>query len=61
MPNLARPTALVRDSFVEAARDLRDEGWLPGFPVDEVAADFDGYVRRVLAEEQDCGVPITTL
>jgi hypothetical protein len=51
---------LVRDSFVEAARDLRDESWLPEFPV-EVAADFDGYVRRVLAEEHDWGVPMTTL
>jgi predicted acetyltransferase len=61
MPNLARPTVLVRDSFVEAARDLRDEGWLPEFPVEEVAADFDGYVRRVRAEEQDWGVPVTTL
>ena len=61
MPNLGRPTALVRDSFVEAARDLRDEGWLPGFPVEEVAGDFDGYVRRVLAEKQAWGVPVTTL
>jgi predicted acetyltransferase len=61
MPNLARPTALVRESFVEAARDLRDEGWLRGFPVEEVAADFDGYVRRVLAEKRDWGVPVTTL
>ena len=61
MPNLARPAALVRDSFVEAARDLRDEGWLAGFPVDQVAADFDGYVRRVLAEQEAWGVPVTTL
>jgi predicted acetyltransferase len=61
MPSLARPTALVGNSFVEAARDLRDEGWLPQFPVEAVAADFDGYVRRVLAEKQDWGVPMTTL
>jgi predicted acetyltransferase len=61
MPKLTPPTALVRDSFVEAARDLRAEGWLPEFPVEEVAADFDGYVRRVLAEKQDWGVPVTTL
>lgn len=52
VPQLVRPTALVRDSFIEAARDLRDEGWLPQFPVDEVAADFDGYVQRVRAEKQ---------
>jgi predicted acetyltransferase len=61
MPHLVRPTALVRDSFIEAARDLRDEGWLPGFPVDEVAADFDGYVQRVLADKYGWGVPITAL
>jgi len=48
MPNLARPAVLVRDSFVEAARSFRDEGWLPGFPVEEVAANFGGYVQRVL-------------
>jgi predicted acetyltransferase len=61
MPNLARPTVLVRDSFAEAARDFRDEGWLPDFPVDEVAADFGGYVQRILAEEHNWGVPVTTL
>src|SRR5690348_6865137 len=51
MPNLARPTVLVRDSFVEAARRFRDEGWLPGFPVEEVAASlmapfYDGGLSR---------------
>ena len=51
MPHLAEPTPLVRESFIDAARDLRDEGWLPDFPVDEVAADFDGYVRGVLTPE----------
>jgi predicted acetyltransferase len=61
MPCLTAPTAAVRDSFVEAARDLRDEGWLPEFPVDEVAADFDGYVQRVLDEREFWGVPISTL
>ena len=40
MPYLTAPTAAVRDSFVEAARDLRDEGWLSEFPVDEVAANL---------------------
>jgi predicted acetyltransferase len=54
------PTEAVRDSFVEAARDLRDEGWLADFPVDEVAANFDDYVRRVLAEKEFWGVPIST-
>jgi len=61
MPDLAKPTVLVRDSFVEAARDFRDESWLPDFPVEEVAADFAGYVQRVLAEEHNQGVPVTTL
>jgi predicted acetyltransferase len=61
MPRLATPTTEVRDSFVAAARDLRDEGWLPEFPVDRVALDFDGYVRRVRAETHSWGVPITTL
>jgi predicted acetyltransferase len=60
-PQLARPSALVRDSFIEAARDLRDEGWLPQFPVQEVAADFGGYLHRVLADERGWGVPVTTL
>jgi predicted acetyltransferase len=55
------PTEEVRDSFVEAARDLRDEGWLPEFPVDEVAADFGDYVRGVLSEKEFWGVPISTL
>jgi predicted acetyltransferase len=61
VPRLATPVTAVRDSFVEAARDLRDEGWLPGFPVDEVAADFDGYVQRVLGEREYWGVPVSTL
>jgi predicted acetyltransferase len=61
MPQLATPTAQVRDSFVEAARELRGEGWLPRFPVEKVAADFDGYVRRVLADKLGWGVPVTTL
>jgi predicted acetyltransferase len=61
MPYLTTPTAAVRDSFVEAARDLRDEGWLPEFPVDEVAANFDDYVQRVLNEKQCWDVPISTL
>jgi predicted acetyltransferase len=60
MPHLTVPTAAVRDSFLEAARDLRDEGWLATFPVEQVAADFAGYVRRVQAEEQAWGVPVTT-
>ena len=46
---------------MEAAHDLRDEGWLPEFPVDEVAADFDGYVQRVLDDKESWGVPISTL
>ena len=61
MPNLAEPTVLVRDSFVEAARDFRDESWLPDFPVEEAAADFGGYVHRVIAREHNRGVPVTTL
>ena len=61
MPHLAAPTTAVRDSFVAAARDLHDEGWLPGFPVDEVAADFGDYVQRVLDQKQYWGVPISTL
>jgi predicted acetyltransferase len=61
MPQLTLPTTAVADSFVAAARDLRDEGWLPDFPVDQVAADFPGYVRRVLDEKQAWGVPVTTL
>ena len=61
MPELAPPTADVRDSFLEAANDLRDEGWTPDFPVDEVAGDFDAYVRQVLARKEGWGVPISTL
>lgn len=60
MPHFAAPTPGVRDSFLEAARDLRDEGWLATFPVEKVTADFDGYVRRVRAEEEAWGVPVTT-
>lgn len=61
MPCLTVPTAAVRDSFVEAARDLRDEGWLPEFPVDEVAENFDDYVKSVLNEKEFWDVPISTL
>lgn len=61
MPQLARPTTLVRDSFLEAARDLRDEGWLPQFPVEQASADFESYVRDVLQDTQGWGVPISTL
>jgi hypothetical protein len=61
MPHLVRPTTLVGESFIEAARDFRSEGWLPEFPVEEVAADFAGYVRRVLADQQSQGVPASTL
>ena len=61
MPHLVKPTTLVRESFIEAARDFRSEGWLPEFPVDEVAADFAGYVRRVLADQQGGDVPGSTL
>jgi predicted acetyltransferase len=61
LPQLTKPSTDVRDSFLAAARELRDEGWLPAFPVDEVAADFAGYVERVLDEKQAWGVPVTTL
>lgn len=61
MPYLAGPTTLVRDSFLVAARDLREEGWLPGFPVEQAAADFAGYVQRVLNETHAWDVPISTL
>lgn len=61
VPSLSRPTPLVRESFVQAARDLRDEGWLPDFPVAEVAADFGGYVERIRRETHYWGVPISTL
>ena len=61
VPHLAEPTPAVRDSFIEAVRDLRDEGWLPQFPVDEVAADFGSYVRRVLGQTHGWDVPISTL
>jgi len=61
MPYLVAPTTLVRDSFIDAARDLRDEGWIPDFPVDQVAADFGGYVQRVRDDKQGWDVPISTL
>ena len=61
MADLVPPTADVRDSFLEAADDLRREGWTPDFPVEDVAADFDAYVRQVLARREGWGVPISTL
>ncbi len=61
MPNLAGPTTGVRDSFLEAMRGLRAEGWLPDFPVEQAAADFGAYVGRVRHETQAWGVPISTL
>jgi hypothetical protein len=61
MPHLVKLTTLVRESFIEAARDFRGEGWLPEFPVGEVAADFAGYVQRVLTDQQGLDVPASTL
>ncbi|HEX9031170.1 MAG TPA: GNAT family N-acetyltransferase [Streptosporangiaceae bacterium] len=61
MPQLATPTTLVRESFLEAVRDLRDEGWLPQFPVEQVSADFESYVRDLILDTRGWGVPITTL
>ena len=61
MPSLITPTTRVRASFLEAAIGLRDEGWTPGFPVDEVAADFDAYVQRVMDQKVAWGVPMSTL
>jgi predicted acetyltransferase len=61
MPELGPPTTLVRDSFLEAAGDLRAEGWLPDFPVERAAADFGGYVGQVRGETHSWGVPISTL
>lgn len=61
MPRLTAPTVAVRASFLEAARDLRDEGWSPDFPVDEVAAHFDDYVRSVTEQREGWGVPVSTL
>ena len=61
MPHLAGPTTQVRDSFLEAMRDLRADGWLPGFPVEQAAADFGGYVGQVRSETRCWGVPISTL
>ncbi len=61
MPYLSVPSARVRDSFCEAARDLRAEGWLAGFPVAQVESDFDAYVRGVRADTYGWGVPISTL
>jgi predicted acetyltransferase len=61
MPSLTTPTTRVRASFLEAAIALRDEGWTPGFPVDEVAADFGAYVHRVIDQKVAWGVPMSTL
>jgi predicted acetyltransferase len=61
MPHLVTPNVLVRDSFLDAARDLRDEGWLPDFPVEQAAADFEGYIQSVLNDKHGWGVPISTL
>jgi predicted acetyltransferase len=61
MPQLAGPTTQVRDSFLEAMRDLRADGWLPGFPVEAAAADFGAYVGQVRSEPRCWGVPISTL
>ncbi|MGF7238548.1 MAG: hypothetical protein ACQSGP_26835 [Frankia sp.] len=46
MAYLSVPTVAARDSFLVAVQDLRDEGWLADFPVDQVAADFSAYVAR---------------
>jgi hypothetical protein len=45
MPHLAAPTTGVRDSFLEAARDLRDEGWLATFPVEKVTPELILFTR----------------
>jgi predicted acetyltransferase len=58
---LTAPTVAVRDSFLVAARALRDEGWLPHLPVEQAAADFDAYVAHVGAVSDYWGVPTSEL
>jgi predicted acetyltransferase len=59
MPRLVKPITLGRESFIEAACDFVMRAGRR-FPVDEVAADFAGYVQRVLTDKQNCGVPAST-
>ena len=50
----------MRESFLDASRDLRDEGWIPNFPLAEVQSDFVAYVRSVSGVGHAWGVPIST-
>jgi predicted acetyltransferase len=60
MPQLSEPTVRVRESFLDASRALRDEGWIPNFPVEEVESDFDAYVQSVSGVGHFWGVPVST-
>lgn len=60
VPELVEPTVRARESFLDAARALRAEGWLADFPVEDVEDNFPAYVRRVTAPEEFWGVPVST-
>lgn len=60
MPRLLEPTVRVRESFLEATRALRAEGWLADFPLEDVEADFPAYVNRISGPDEFWGVPVST-
>lgn len=62
---LARPDARYREGFLAALRESHAEGALLNLDAARLAADFDGFVRAVLDEEDRAkvrpgGVPQTT-
>jgi len=60
-PQLIPPTTAVRESFLQAAADLRGEGWLPHFPLEQASADFASYVAAERAVTLAWDVPTTVL
>ncbi|HST63603.1 MAG TPA: GNAT family N-acetyltransferase [Mycobacteriales bacterium] len=58
---LVFPTAEVRGSYLDGERELStEEGADPAW-LDRAAADFEGFVDRLLAPGRSWGVPVTQL
>ena len=60
VPQLVEPTVRAKESFLDAHADLREEGWIPDFPLEEVASDFAAYVRSISGVGNFWEVPVST-
>jgi hypothetical protein len=61
MPRLILPTTAVRDSFLQGETETAIDEGLPTGWLEEVAADFAGFVAPRRAVRELWGVPLTEL